>query len=83
MCQLAPSEKRTARISTSAFAFSAAALRMCGIASLIAVLSAWILPSNFIDPEVSMRNTKCSGRLAKPPPGLTVTVTALIRQLAQ
>src|SRR5207342_2557179 len=58
-----------ARTSTATFGLSRAAARSCGIASRIATLSAWILPSAFIDPEVSSSQTKWSSRRAISPPG--------------
>ncbi len=35
----------------------------------IATLSAWILPSAFIEPETSSSHRKCSSRRASVPPG--------------
>src|SRR6185437_4624238 len=68
-CHCAPSENRTARTKTSAFGFSSAAFCMCGMASLIALLRDWILPSACMEPEQSQIQKKCNGRDASSPPG--------------
>ena len=72
MCHWAPLANFTARTSTCALGFSSATRCMCGTASLMAVLSAWILPSLLIEPEQSASQMKCSGRVASSPPGLRI-----------
>jgi hypothetical protein len=44
------------------------------MASRMALLSAWILPSAAIEPEQSQIQMKCSGRVANSPPGLLGTL---------